>query len=64
MKPGRKCPNQHRDYWAMGRANSVTWLWCYECGAIRLLLGDGSWDRWIYPTGIGGENPAVKGKRE
>lgn len=52
----RDRPCSHRKCWVL--ANGA-YLWCYACGAIRLL----AWgerlkhSRWIKPTGPDGENP-------
>jgi hypothetical protein len=57
--PGRRCKSRHRKCWIIGPG----WLWCYECGAIRLNVGPGE-DRWTYPVGPDGENPAVRETRK
>ena len=57
----RRCPSRHRTCWIIGDSLA----WCYQCGAIRSLrpIGPGqlafSETSWTYPTGPGGENPAV-----
>lgn len=33
-------------------------LWCYQCGAWR--MNSGNREKWHRPTGIGGENPAMR----
>ena len=50
----RKCPSRHRTCWAYAGDNFAVY-WCYQCGAIR-YPGDST---WTYPTGPGGENPAM-----
>jgi len=34
--------------------------WCYQCGAWKMNAADTP-RRWHKPSGIGGENPAMKG---
>ena len=57
----RKCTSKHRTLWIIGDQLA----WCYQCGAIRSLKSTGvnsvafSEPQWTYPTGPGGENPAV-----
>lgn len=48
----RRCKSRHRKLWVLA---SGALYWCYECGAIRHK----SEDRWTYPVGPDGENPAV-----
>jgi hypothetical protein len=36
-------------------------LWCYHCGAIRLMPDE---SKWTYPVGPHGENPAIKQYKE
>lgn len=44
------------------------WLWCYECGAIRVNSNKpeievrGHMVKWVTPVGIGGANPAMNKK--
>jgi hypothetical protein len=53
---GRRCKSRHRKCWIIG--NYPGTLWCYECGAIRPNTPPRA-DRWTYPVGPDGENPAV-----
>lgn len=55
-----------RTSWFIGGIDGGV-FWCYQCGAIRqakscggngIAYADGS--KWEKPTGIGGENPALK----
>lgn len=48
------CAHQHRRLWIIAGG---AWLWCYECGAIRLNAAGPK--RWHVPTGPNGENPAM-----
>lgn len=37
---------RHRRAWAIAAG---AWLWCSECGAIRLVADSGSWPGWVRP---------------
>jgi hypothetical protein len=47
---------RHRHFWAFKAIGvQLPMLWCYQCGAIK----NGE-DQWVRPTGVNGENPAMK----
>jgi hypothetical protein len=57
---GRKCLSRHRKIWIIAGGY---WLWCYECGAIKLNVPVDHPDyvrRWYVPVGANGENPAMQ----
>ena len=52
---------RHRGTWIV-ESHSGTYIeWCYECGALRRLMGAKATLRpvspWAYPVGQGGKNP-------
>jgi len=55
MKTEQKRHRHERNMWVIAGGY---WLWCYQCGAIRLASAHGK--KWDKPTGIGGINPAMK----
>lgn len=62
---------RHRRSWLVTFGNAGGIEWCYECGAFRPLdalpaPGNGvtPCGKWTRPTGIGGENPALKKRKE
>ena len=55
-QPEQKRHRHERSMWLIAGGY---WMWCYQCGAIRLASDHGA--KWEKPTGIGGENPAMKG---
>lgn len=55
-----QCKSRHRKCWIIAGGY---WLWCYECGAIKLNVGKDHPDyrrNWYVPVGPDGENPASK----
>jgi len=54
--------HDHRQsIWAIASPGGGAVYWCYRCGALRVVryLGDTP-SRWHRPTGLAGENPAMK----
>jgi hypothetical protein len=49
--------DHRRSLWIIGIGES-SFLWCYQCGAIRVNAA-GAQYKWRRPTGIGGPNPAM-----
>ena len=55
-QPEQKRHRHERSMWLIAGG---CWMWCYQCGAIRRTSDYGA--KWEKPSGIGGENPAMKG---
>ena len=51
MEP-KRCT--HRTFWALAGGRV---LWCYGCGAIRLMADGAPGSIWQRPVGVGEPNP-------
>jgi len=48
---------RHRHEQSMWLIAGGHMMWCYQCGAFRLMRDYGK--KWQKPSGLGGQNPAM-----